>query len=63
MNVRSRVVIGSTVLTLAGLMSSPPLLLASDQPLATDIVQQICVQCHRLEGHKLSLARLSATDD
>jgi hypothetical protein len=50
MNVRSRMVIGSAVLALVGLISSPPLLFGSDQLRAKDIIQQTCVQCHRLEG-------------
>ena len=62
MNVRSRVIIGSAVLTLVGLMSSPPFLFASDQLLAKDIIQQTCVQCHRLEGQPDSRFNLKAPD-
>ena len=62
MNVRSRVVIGSAVLALVGLISSPPLLFASDQLRAKDIIQQTCVQCHRLEGKPDSRFNLKAPD-
>lgn len=62
MNVKWRVVIGSAVLALAGLMSFPPQLFASDQSLAKDIVQQTCAQCHRLEGQPDSRFNLKAPD-
>ena len=62
MNVRRRVVIGGAVLTLLGLMSSPELSCASDQERAKDIIQQTCVQCHRLEGHPDSRFNLKAPD-
>ena len=62
MNVRSRVVIGSAVLALLGLMSSPHLSFGSDQQRAKEIIQQTCVQCHRLEGKADSRFNLKAPD-
>ena len=62
MNVRSRVVIGSAVLALVGLMSFPQLSFASDQSRAKEIIQQTCVQCHRLEGQPDSRFNLKAPD-
>ena len=62
MNVRRGMVIGSAVLALVGLMSSPRLLFGSDQPRAKEILQQTCVQCHRLEGKPDSRFNLKAPD-
>jgi len=62
MNVSRGVVIGSAVLALVGLMSSPRLLFASDQSRAKEIIQQTCVQCHRLEGQPDSRFNLKAPD-
>ncbi len=62
MNVRRRVVIGGAVLTLLGLMSFSPPLFASDQVRAKEIIQQTCVQCHRLEGQPDSRFNLKAPD-
>ena len=62
MNVRSGVVIGSAVLALVGLMSSPRLSFGSDQSRANEIIQQTCVQCHRLEGKADSRFNLKAPD-
>ena len=62
MNVRTGLVIGSAVLALVGLMSFPRLLFASDQASAKDIIQQTCVQCHRLEGKPDSRFNLKAPD-
>ena len=62
LNVRIRVVIGSAVLVLVGLMSSPQLSFASDQARAKEIIQQTCVQCHRLEGQPDSRFNLKAPD-
>jgi mono/diheme cytochrome c family protein len=61
-NVKSWMAIGSAVLALLGLVSFPPSLLASDQSRAKDIIQQTCVQCHRLEGHPDSRFNLKAPD-
>ena len=62
MNVRRGLVIGSTVLTLVGLMSFPRLLFGSDQSRGKEIIQQTCVQCHRLEGQPDSRSNLKAPD-
>ncbi|MEO6545866.1 MAG: c-type cytochrome, partial [Nitrospiraceae bacterium] len=62
MNVRRGVVIGSALLALVGLMSSPRLSFGSDQPRAKEILQQTCVQCHRLEGKPDSRFNLKAPD-
>jgi hypothetical protein len=62
MNIRSRVVIGSAVLALLGLMSSPHLSFGSDESRAKDIILQTCVQCHRLEGQTDSRFNLKAPD-
>ncbi len=62
MNIRRRVVIGSAILAFVGLMSPPHPLFASDQSRAKDIIQQTCVQCHRLEGAAESRFKLHAPD-
>jgi mono/diheme cytochrome c family protein len=62
MNVRRGVVIGSAVFALVGLMSSPRPLFGSDQSHAKEIIQQTCVQCHRLEGQPDSRFNLKAPD-
>jgi mono/diheme cytochrome c family protein len=62
MRLRYRVAIGSAALVLLGLMSSPQLSCASDQARAKDIIQQTCVQCHRLEGQPDSRFNLKAPD-
>jgi mono/diheme cytochrome c family protein len=62
MNVRNRVALGSIVLALLGLMSLPSPSVASDQPRAKEIIQQTCVQCHRLEGQPDSRFNLKAPD-
>lgn len=62
MNMRNLVVIGFAVLAPVGLMSSPGLLFAGDQASAKDIIQQTCVQCHRLEGQPDSRFNLKAPD-
>ena len=61
-HVKSGSVIGGAVLALVGLISAPSLLFASDQPPAKDIIQQTCVQCHRLEGKPDSRFNLKAPD-
>jgi mono/diheme cytochrome c family protein len=60
--VRIRVAIGSAVLTLLGLVSFPQLSCASDQARAKEIIQQTCVQCHRLDGQPDSRFKLHAPD-
>ncbi len=62
MDARRGVVIGSAVLALVGLMSSPRLLFGSDQTRAKELIQQACVQCHRLEGQADSRFNLRAPD-
>ena len=62
MHVRRGVVIGSALLALVGLMSSPRLSFGSDQLRAKEILQQACVQCHRLEGKPDSRFNLKAPD-
>jgi mono/diheme cytochrome c family protein len=60
-NVRIRMV-GSAALVWLGIMSSPQLSFGSDQARAKDIIQQTCVQCHRLEGQPDSRFKLHAPD-
>src|SRR5512141_2932618 len=54
--------IAGAVIVLVGLMSSPHLLFASDQVRAKEIIQQTCVQCHRLNGQPDSRFNLKAPD-
>ncbi len=62
MNMRRGIVVGSVLIAMVGLMSSPGMSLASDQMAAKDILQQNCVQCHRLEGRPGSRFNLKAPD-
>jgi mono/diheme cytochrome c family protein len=62
MKVGRGVMIGGAVLALAGLMSFPRLLWGSDATRAKELIQQACVQCHRLEGQAESRFRLKAPD-
>ena len=62
MYLRNRVAIGSAALALLGLMPFPQLSFASDQVRAKEIIQQTCVQCHRLEGQPDSRFNLKAPD-
>ncbi len=62
LNVRIRTVVGSAALVLVGLMSSPQLSFGNDQARAKNIIQQTCVQCHRLEGQPDSRFKLHAPD-
>jgi mono/diheme cytochrome c family protein len=62
MNVRRGVIIGGAVLVLVGLMSFPRLLFGSDPARAKELIQQACVQCHRLEGRAESRFNLRAPD-
>src|SRR4051794_25894536 len=61
-SMRSRVVIGSAILVVGGLMSFPQHVSASDQSRAKEIIQQTCMQCHRLEGQADSRFNLKAPD-
>lgn len=62
MNLKRGMVIGGALVTLIGLMSAPRLLFGSDQPRAKELLQQVCVQCHRLEGQAESRFNLRAPD-
>lgn len=62
MNVRKGVMVGGALLTLVGLMAAPRMLFGSDQPRAKEIIQQTCVQCHRVEGQPDSRFNLKAPD-
>ncbi|THJ19075.1 MAG: c-type cytochrome [Nitrospira sp. CG24B] len=62
LNVRVRVFIGSAALAWLGLMSSPQLSFGSDHTRAKELIQQTCVQCHRLEGQPDSRFKLHAPD-
>ena len=62
MKVRRPMAIGSAVPILVGLMSLPHLLWGSDQSRAKELIQQACVQCHRLEGQPDSRFTLRAPD-
>jgi len=62
LNVRIRMVIGSAALLWLGLMSSPQLSFGSDHTRAKELIQQTCVQCHRLEGQPDSRFKLHAPD-
>src|SRR5512147_3069196 len=62
MNLRRGVMLGGALLTLVGLMSFPLLLYGSDQTRAKELIQQACVQCHRLEGQADSRFNLKAPD-
>jgi mono/diheme cytochrome c family protein len=62
MNLRKTAVIGSALIALVGLLSFPRLLLGSDHARAKELIQQACVQCHRLEGKAESRFNLRAPD-
>lgn len=62
MTVSRGVMIGGAVIALVGLMSFPRLLFGSDQSRAKELIQQACVQCHRLEGQPDSRFNLRAPD-
>lgn len=62
MNIRKGMVIRNMFFALTGLMLSPGLSFASDQAVAREILQQNCVQCHRLEGRPDSRFNLKAPD-
>ena len=62
MEMKRGLMIGSAVVVLIGLMSFPRLLFGGDQSRAKDIIQQTCVQCHRLEGKAESRFNLKAPD-
>ena len=62
MTLRKTAVIGSALVALVGLLSFPRLLLGSDHARAKELIQQACVQCHRLEGKAESRFNLRAPD-
>ena len=62
MTLRKTAVIGSALIALVGLLSFPRLLLGSDHARAKELIQQACVQCHRLEGKAESRFNLKAPD-
>lgn len=62
LNVGIRMVIGSAALVWLGFMSSPQLSFGSDHTRAKELIQQTCVQCHRLEGQPDSRFKLHAPD-
>ncbi len=62
LNVSIRVIFGSAALVLLGLMSFPQLSFGSDHTRAKELIQQTCVQCHRLEGQPDSRFKLHAPD-
>ena len=62
MKVSQSVTIGAAVVVLVGLMSFPRLLLGSEQSRAKELIEQACVQCHRLEGQAESRFKLRAPD-
>ncbi len=62
MRVQRQIIVGGAVLMLVGLVSLPRLLFGSDQSRAKELIQQTCVQCHRLEGKADSRFTLKAPD-
>ena len=62
MPVKRRIALGYTLMVLVALMSFPRLLLGSDENRAKELIQQACVQCHRLEGQADSRFNLRAPD-
>ena len=62
MNARRGLVIGGAAFALVAVMSSPSLSFGNDQLRAKDVIQQTCVQCHRLEGQPDSRFNLKAPD-
>ncbi|NGZ95016.1 MAG: hypothetical protein CV089_02580 [Nitrospira sp. WS110] len=59
---REKRVIGAAVTLIMGLLSFQNLSFASDQAPAKELIQQTCVQCHRLEGTAESRFNLRAPD-
>jgi mono/diheme cytochrome c family protein len=62
MNLQKRVAVGGVVVTLVGVLSAPNVLYASDQSRAKELIQQNCVNCHRLAGKAESRFKLYAPD-
>ncbi len=61
-NRKRRALIGMALVAIIGLISFPRLLFGSDQSRAKELIQQACVQCHRLEGQADSRFNLRAPD-
>lgn len=55
-------VVAGAVTMLIGLMSGPRLLFGADPSQVKELIQQTCVQCHRLEGQADSRFNLKAPD-
>jgi mono/diheme cytochrome c family protein len=53
---------GVVLMGMIGLMSAPRLLFGADETRAKELIQQACVQCHRLEGQPDSRFNLRAPD-
>ena len=62
MDIRRGIVIGHALIALSGLMLYSGVSFAGDQMAAKEILQQNCVQCHRLEGQPGSRFDLKAPD-
>jgi mono/diheme cytochrome c family protein len=62
MKVPKWVMLGGAVVVLVGVMSFPRLLFGSDAARAKALLQQACIQCHRLEGQAESRFKLNAPD-
>lgn len=62
MQARRVMVVGAILVLAAAMGLSPRLLFGGDQSRAKEIIQQTCVQCHRLEGKPDSRFNLKAPD-
>jgi len=62
MSLQKGVAVGVMMLTLVGALAAPTLLYANDESRAKELIQQACVQCHRLEGKAESRFKLHAPD-
>jgi mono/diheme cytochrome c family protein len=62
MKARRRVVVAGALILLAPMPAFPSPSVADDQSRAKDLIQQTCVQCHRLEGTADSRFNLRAPD-
>ena len=59
---KRQALIGGLLIALVGLAGWPPHAVAGDQAGAKALIQQTCVQCHRLEGAADSRFNLRAPD-
>ncbi len=57
-----RAVVACAVAAVVGVLSIPRLLFGADETRAKELIQQACVQCHRLEGGAESRFNLRAPD-